>query len=260
MVRKTRLPNASRGRDAVAPIRTPRATGRTVRGRKTRVLLLDAARVVFVRDGFLHARIADICEEAGISYGSFYTYFTSKEQIFQELLDEIEVDLLNVAGEAPDGTIYERIRSSNRHFFEQYRDNAGILAVIEQVVTFDADARARRDARERVFADVLERRVRRYQAEGLADARLDPRIAASALGAMVEASAKGMYITGRSASHDLEQVVDQLTLLWMNALGISDEEGAAPARLTPGRKQPNASRQRAQTTPAKRAAGTTLNG
>jgi AcrR family transcriptional regulator len=223
MVKKTRLPNARRARDADTAHRKPPAR-RTERGRKTRDQLLAGARTIFVRDGFLHARIVDICEEAGVSYGSFYTYFTSKEEIFQELLDEIEVDLLNVSAEVSDGDVHERVRAANRHFLEQYRDNAGILAVIDQVVTFDPAARARRDAREADFAAVLERRVRGDQREGLVDSRLDPSIAANALGAMVEAFAKGMYINGRTGTHDLDTVVEQLTLLWTNALGMPREE------------------------------------
>jgi len=237
MVKKTRLPNASRSRDADAASRKPPAR-RTERGRKTRDQLLAGARTVFVRDGFLHARIVDICEEAGVSYGSFYTYFTSKEEIFQELLDEIEVDLLNVSAEVPDGDAYERIRAANLHFLEQYRDNAGILAVIDQVVTFDPDARARRDAREADFSAVLERRVRADQRAGLVDARLDPSIAANALGAMVEAFAKGMYVTGRTGKKDLDTVVDQLTRLWTNALGMPRaEQKSSSANLeSPTRK------------------------
>ena len=241
MVKKTRLPNASRGREPEVDGRKARATGRTVRGRKTRVQLLAAAKTVFVRDGFLHARIADICEEAGVSYGSFYTYFTSKEEIFQELLDSIEIDLLDVSADVSDGDAYERIHSANAHFLEQYRKNAGILAVIEQVVTFDPESRARRDAREQAFADVLERSMRQYQSEGLVDARLHPRIAASALGAMVEAFAKGMYMTGRSSGYDLDTVIEQLTLLWTNALGMPPRELGS---VTSGKSDASASTKR----------------
>ena len=91
------MPNASRrnhdGAQSV-PVEKRRGTGRTVRGRQSRQQLIDAARIVFERDGFLRARIADICDEAGMSHGSFYTYFVSKEEIFQELVDSIEIDLL----------------------------------------------------------------------------------------------------------------------------------------------------------------------
>lgn len=51
--------------------------------------LLEAARHVFARDGFDHARIQDIAEEAGYSKAAFYLYFESKEKIFERLMAEL---------------------------------------------------------------------------------------------------------------------------------------------------------------------------
>jgi len=42
----------------------------TGRGRRTRQRLVDAARVVFERDGFLNSRLVDITDEAGTAVGS----------------------------------------------------------------------------------------------------------------------------------------------------------------------------------------------
>src|SRR5262249_21385709 len=61
----------------------------TARGRRTRATLIMAAREVFEADGFRDAKIADIAAGARISYGSFYTYFESKEQIFREVVNEV---------------------------------------------------------------------------------------------------------------------------------------------------------------------------
>src|SRR5690242_16840281 len=52
----------------------------TPRGQRTRAALIAAARTVFERDGFINARITDIAETAGTAHGSFYSYFTSKEE------------------------------------------------------------------------------------------------------------------------------------------------------------------------------------
>ena len=48
---------------------------------RTRQKLLDAARVVFERDGFHDARLADIVQEAQVATGTFYNYYNSKEEI-----------------------------------------------------------------------------------------------------------------------------------------------------------------------------------
>jgi hypothetical protein len=135
--RTARIPNATRRRKTegveAEPAGKRRGTGRTARGRQTRQDLIDAAQQVFERVGFLHARVADICAEAGISHGSFYTYFVSKEEVFNEIVDSVEFDLLTVEGPPEGADPVERIRAANRHYLEAYREHAGILRVIQQV-------------------------------------------------------------------------------------------------------------------------------
>ena len=63
---------------------------RSRKGVETRARLLAAAKEVFEQDGFLDARISDIAERAGLSHGSFYHYFESKEEVFREVAAEVE--------------------------------------------------------------------------------------------------------------------------------------------------------------------------
>jgi AcrR family transcriptional regulator len=59
---------------------------KTKRGRKTRNRLLEAAEMEFGRKGFHEASISGITYRAGVALGTFYTYFESKEEIFQALV------------------------------------------------------------------------------------------------------------------------------------------------------------------------------
>jgi AcrR family transcriptional regulator len=72
------------------------------RGRLTQQKLLTAGKKVFERDGFLQARVADIAAEAGVSHGSFYHYFDSKESIFRVIAEAVEVRLISVDDSAHD--------------------------------------------------------------------------------------------------------------------------------------------------------------
>ena len=63
------------------------------RGRRTRQRLVDAARVVFERDGFLNSRLVDITDEAGTAIGSFYTYFDSKEAVLEAVFDDVRDEM-----------------------------------------------------------------------------------------------------------------------------------------------------------------------
>ena len=54
---------------------------------QTRQALLDAAREVFVRRGFVAASVEEIAAEAGYTRGAFYSNFETKEELFVELLE-----------------------------------------------------------------------------------------------------------------------------------------------------------------------------
>jgi AcrR family transcriptional regulator len=226
MDRRVRISNAARGVRGEGSDKPAerRGTGRTVRGRESRQALVRAARVVFERDGFLHARIADICKEASTSHGSFYTYFVSKEEIFNEVVDSVEIDLLHLEPSTKTASRDERIRSANQHYLDSYLQNADILTVIQQVATFDPEVRETRLQRQDEFARTLEKRIREYQGEGVADGRIDAWLAANALGGMVAFVAE-QVAAGRLA-FDTSAVVDQLTVLWANALGLPPDDHA----------------------------------
>lgn len=221
------LPNASRGwRDDTRTSR--RGTGRTSRGRQTHDQLLDAARVVFERDGFLRARVADICDQAGTSHGSFYTYFVSKEEIFRKVVDSVELDLLTVEpAQDADHDPVERIRAANEHYLRAYAANAGIMRVIHQVATIDAEVWRIRTQRQNAFAQAIERRIRALQNEGVADPAVQPEYAAQALGGMVAHFAELLFNSRDPVGLDVESATAELTRLWANALGIPARTGTA---------------------------------
>lgn len=53
-----------------------------------REAILKAAAEVFGKKGFHKAKIEDIAQEAGIGKGTVYEYFSSKEQLFRQILIE----------------------------------------------------------------------------------------------------------------------------------------------------------------------------
>jgi AcrR family transcriptional regulator len=63
---------------------------------KRRIEILEAARKVFARRGYLGASIADIIEEAKIARGTFYLHFESKRSIFGEVLEDLLEQLKGV--------------------------------------------------------------------------------------------------------------------------------------------------------------------
>lgn len=56
-------------------------------GERSRELLLEIAAEEFAQNGFYETRVSTIVKKAGVTQPTFYLYFTSKEAIFQELID-----------------------------------------------------------------------------------------------------------------------------------------------------------------------------
>ena len=59
-------------------------------------LILDTAAQLFVNRGYHNTSVKDIVEQASISVGSFYFYFTSKDELLESLYDEMNDTFLNV--------------------------------------------------------------------------------------------------------------------------------------------------------------------
>jgi AcrR family transcriptional regulator len=67
------------------------ADGRALkrRGAATRARLIEAAEQVFAELGYHDASIVKITEAAGVAQGTFYLYFQSKKDIFDELVRDL---------------------------------------------------------------------------------------------------------------------------------------------------------------------------
>jgi AcrR family transcriptional regulator len=52
----------------------------------TKEHIIDTATSLFLQKGFKEVTMKELVESAGVSKGAFYHYFTSKEQVFEEVL------------------------------------------------------------------------------------------------------------------------------------------------------------------------------
>ena len=168
----------------------------TERGLRTRAALIAAARKVFERMGYLDARLIDITRAAKCSAGTFYTYFSSKEEIFAAVLEVAQEDMLHpgmphVTTEDDPAAIIE---ASNRAYLQAYQRNAKLMGLLEQVANVDPEFRELRTLRSNAFVRRNARSIARLQANGQADPDLDPLLAARALSGMMSRFAFGHFV------------------------------------------------------------------
>jgi AcrR family transcriptional regulator len=102
-------------------LRKPRGQGASRRGE-----ILEAAKRLFIEEGFPHATMRRIASEVGVSPTALYLHFSDKEAILQAISEdffaELLVELKSSQGDAP--PTLERLRSGMRTYVKFSLDRA----------------------------------------------------------------------------------------------------------------------------------------
>jgi AcrR family transcriptional regulator len=104
--------------------------------------ILDAAIRVFARQGFHSTRVSDIADEAEVAYGLVYHYFSSKEEVLNELFSERWSLLLTAIEEADrsEASPRAKLEAVAGFIVESYRHDPELMKVIIVEVTRAANS------------------------------------------------------------------------------------------------------------------------
>lgn len=190
------------------------------RARSSRLALVDAAIEVFDAHDFADATIDQITAAAGLSHGSFYTYFSSKEDVLRSAVSELHRRQLleDEPRLPPTASIRQRIDATNRRFVETYARHARLLASFEQLAARDdVTADLRRETRfgyiHRTVASIT-----RWQATGRVSTEVDAESLAHCLGAMVERVAHMQVVFDDGTG--TERMLAAMSHVWCASLGL----------------------------------------
>lgn len=183
------------------------------RGQQTRERLRTAARESFADLGWT-ARVQDIAERAGVSHGTFYTYYDNRNAVLVDLVTDTMAAFIELVSQPWEGvdarTALERIIGG---VLDTYADDASVLRTWMQASREDPEFGA-------LYLDLRQRFVDRIteQLEAVVDAAgrraevAEPAVIASVLAAMVEHFAYSRSVLGEA--HPRRQAVDSLVLVW----------------------------------------------
>ena len=114
---------------------------RTARGQRTLRKILDAALEEFGEKGFSEGSIVGITSRARVALGTFYTYFDSKEAVFQELVRDMSAQVRDhVAPVLADAT--DALDGEGRalaSFLEFVRTHRQVYRIIDEAEFVDPD-------------------------------------------------------------------------------------------------------------------------
>ncbi len=155
-------------------------------GRKTMRKLLDAAMIVFARRGYYAARVDDIVKVARTSHGTFYLYFSNKEDLLRALVGEagelVAALDASLGAVGPNDQGWLELRRWMEQFSETWQRYAPVLRAWSDLAMSDAELGAQGHAAAGAVALTLANRI----AEGGPQPGIDPNAAAEAVVAMVD--------------------------------------------------------------------------
>ena len=157
----------------------PESSG-TRRRENTRAKLVRASLDVFVEKGIDGATVDDLVKAAGFTRGAFYSSFSSKEEVFIALFNEVTAELMAIANSSVESAVAD-VEADESCSILEADDAQVMLAVFEGIRPFgrqwyllysDAIARSLRD--EALRAELAEQRQRmRNQIGALLTTRLE---------------------------------------------------------------------------------------
>jgi AcrR family transcriptional regulator len=196
------------GKGRPKPVGAP-TDGRELRarGKRTMQLLLDAGVQVFEKRGFHAARVDDIVKVAKTSHGTFYLYFSNKEDLFRALAEDVAAQTRLLADELPaiepDGDGYDALRAWLGRFAEVYAHYGPVIRAWTEAETGSSDFG-------RMGTDVLGDLTRAFvvKLRKTCPDDVDPTIAGIALVAMIERC--NYYVVADQVRVDREAMLDTL--------------------------------------------------
>lgn len=197
------------------------------KAQRTRERIMQAARIVFARYGYQDATVEHVVREAGLARGSFYTYFSSKHDLFRHLAGVIDRSIAEEVVKS-DGlrksSPIENLSISNQIYLAVVKRNYDLYVLVDGVASFDNSVRDARLASRKKHIDRVSKKINQWQELGWADPDVNADLAAALLVSMTATFSRWLYI-GQS-QFDEDEALEYLNNIWISTCKLKDPQNA----------------------------------
>lgn len=166
------------------------------KGERSKRKLFEAAEELFAQKGLQSTRVGDIVAKAGLTQAAFYLYFKSKEDLFQQMLQEFDrqLVLLGDAGKQaatlPPKDIHQHVKNTFIQLFSLFGRNPYLTRIALQHA----------DDSEKIRIKIVEQIVNNMERNkrlGIVSPNIDTWVAAESIVAVTERLVQRYVLTGK---------------------------------------------------------------
>ncbi|MGO0060171.1 TetR/AcrR family transcriptional regulator [Brevibacillus fluminis] len=194
--------------------------GRHLRSIQTRLKLLEAARTVFLEEGFNKATISQIIKLAKTGYGTAYVHFTGKDDLLIVLIEDVMAQFFEIAQtpffprskEEARGIIYNQVLT----FLKLAESNRQMMQVFSEAMGLSPAIKTKWEEIRQKFIEGITRDIRYSQEQGLA--RTDLKAEVVAPGWFYSNEMYQWSIVSNEHPASLEEIAQTLTAMYTDGL------------------------------------------
>ena len=201
------------------------------KAQRTRDRILQAARTVFALYGYQDATVEHVVREAGLARGSFYTYFSSKHDLFRHLAGVIDRSIAEEVVKSDalhKSNPIENLSISNQVYLAVVKRNYDLYVLVDGVASFDHTVRDARLASRQKHIDRVAKKIQQWQAMGWADPDVNAELAAALLVSMTATFSRWLYV---GESHfDENEALEYLNNIWITTCKLAEPKNTKDAK------------------------------
>ncbi|MFY0545329.1 TetR/AcrR family transcriptional regulator [Brevibacillus sp. H7] len=156
--------------------------GRHLRSQQTRQKLLEAARHVFLEEGFQKSTISQIIKRAKTGYGTAYVHFTGKDDLLIVLMEDVMAAFYSIAElpffPASKAEAQKMILNQTTTFLKMAESERNMLQVFAEAIGVSSAARQKWTEIREKFIQRIAQDITYSQQNGLARSDVQPELVA----------------------------------------------------------------------------------
>ena len=195
------------------------------KAQRTRDRILQAARIVFARHGYQDATVEHVVREAGVARGSFYTYFSSKHDLFRHLAGIIDRSIAEEVVKSDalhKSNPIENLSHSNQVYLAVVKRNYDLYVLVDGVASFDHGVRDARIASRKKHIGRVAKKIEQWQEMGWAAADVNAELAAALLVSMTATFSRWLYVG--EPSFNEEEALEYLNNIWITTCKLAEPQ------------------------------------